>query len=503
MTASCSRCAVAGATLRGVEALPVAVEVAVSGGIPGMAVVGMPDAAVQEARERVRAAIRASGFSMPNEKIVVNLAPGDLRKTGTGFDLPIAVGILAATGQLDPAALAGRLFVGELSLEGHVRPAAGTLAFGICARDQGLALVTSAGAVRLPLGEVEQLGLARLADLRPGGAGPSPLLDAPRREAADEEPDFSDVAGHEVAKRALQVAAAGGHGVLLMGPPGSGKTLLASRVPTILPPLTPDEMLEAAVVHSVAGEDVAPILVGRRPFRSPHHSASQAGLVGGGSPVRPGEISLAHQGVLFLDELPEFHGSTLQSMRQPMESGVVRITRAEGSVTLPARFMLVAAANPCPCGYYGVVDGERECRCTDAQVRQYQGRIGGPLMDRIDLQLDVQRLPPESVMATGGGTSSGVLREGVMRARAYASWREAREGALPPGPQRTVARCRLGEGERAFLESMARSWRMSGRGIIRTLGVARTLADMDEAAAVGEGHLAEALGFRLREGMGG
>ena len=322
-------------------------------------------------------------------------------------------------------------------------------------------------------------------------------------------PDFSDVAGHEAAKRALQIAAAGNHGVLMSGPPGSGKSMLASRLPSILPPLEEDEALETALVHSVAGESMAAVLAGNRPFRSPHHSASLAGLVGGGSPPRPGEISLAHNGVLFLDELPEFRPAVLQSLRQPLEAGRVCITRADGNVTFPARFMLVAAANPCPCGYFG--DRERPCTCTSPQMRTYQARIGGPLMDRIDLHLDVQRASPHEVMGTGGGTSSAALREGVLRARAFAAWRRAREGEdagekLPAGvgegasPSALVRSCRLSAVDAAFLEDVAAARHSSGRAIMRTLGVARTIADMDESPAVAKRHLCEALGFRLQEG---
>lgn len=503
-----AQCSVTSATLRGVEAVPVAVEVVVSGGLPGMAIVGMADTAVHEARERVRAAIRAAGFSMPNDKIVVNLAPSSLRKGGSGFDLPIAVGILVATGQVDPRLLSDRLFVGELSLEGRVRPVAGLLAFGICAKRLGFDLVSSPDGEFVPLEGLAQWGLEHLGRLHVAEAFEPrrPVWPAAQAKAAEAASDFRDVAGHEIAKRALQVAAAGRHGVLMMGPPGSGKTMLASRISSILPPLAQDEMLEAAVVHSVAGEDIGAVLSGVRPFRHPHHSATCAGLVGGGNPIRPGEISLAHQGVLFLDELPEFKSQVLQSLRQPMESGQVCLTRADGNVVFPARFMLVAASNPCPCGYLG--DEEHACTCTLPQIRTYQGRIGGPLMDRIDLQLDVQRLDPSSVLSSGAGTSSDTLREGVMRARAFAAWRCERKGPparkrQPRSPQEIIESCQLADEARAFAVSMAQAYSMSGRALVSALNVSRTIADLSECETVGVDHLAEALGFRLRSGIGG
>jgi magnesium chelatase family protein len=494
------------AAVLGVEAYPVHVEVDVGLGLPFFRMVGLPDASVRESRDRVRAAIRNSGFDFPPHRVTINLAPADVRKAGSAFDLPIALGILAAerTIQTDLALV---VMVGELSLDGGIHPTRGVLPIAVAARRRGAAALLLPAANVAEASVVEGLRLLPVRTLAEAVAllnvspsqwptGVVPVVhEAPQ---SDTTLDLRDLRGQAFARRALEIAAAGGHNLLMIGSPGGGKTMLARRLPGILPPLSFDEALECTAIHSVAGTLPSGIgVLVERPFRAPHHTISDVALVGGGAIPRPGEISLAHHGVLFLDEMPEFSRHVLDVLRQPLEEGRITVARAARTVTFPARFVLVAAMNPCPCGYQG--DPKRACRCTPQQVARYRGRLSGPLLDRLDLVVEVQPVRIAELTGESHGECSAAVRDRVLAARARQLARPGRARRLNANLHgRAFERaCTMDAAGGRLLERSAERLHLSARGFHRVLKVSRTIADLAAAPSIAPEHLAEALQYRL------
>lgn len=490
------------ATLLGIDGKIVIAEADFSGGLPSFDIVGLPDTAVKEAKERVKAAIRNSEFEFPAKKAVINLAPADLKKEGTQFDLPIAVAVLAGTGQLN-ASFDDYVFLGELGLSGEIRGVSGILPAVIGGKDEGVKkfIVPFENKEEAALVEgVEIYGAKTLSEVFMHITGEK-LIEATaiQKISSDEflfDFDFSEVKGQEKLRRGVEIAVAGGHNVLMVGSPGSGKSMIAKRIPTIMPRMTFDEVLEVTKIHSVAGVLQSGKAVTKRPFRSPHHSASAVSIVGGGSKARPGEISLAHKGVLFLDELPEYKKDVIEAMRQPIEDGVVTVARAAGTYTYPSNMMLVCAMNPCRCGYYG--DGSRKCRCSESDVTRYLSKVSGPMLDRIDIQLEAKSVNYDDLQRPMG-ESSEVVRARIEKARKIQAERYKNENVscnADLAGSLVEKYCVVGDSEKALLEQAFKTMNMSARAYTRILKVARTIADLDGRENIDSMDIAEAIGYR-------